>query len=513
MMSLLNGRDRSRRAAKFCSAIVIAISLLWCLPHPAAAQGEWSPPVDVSTPRFDGERQPNWNPRILSDRSGGVHALWALQTPGSSATGGDFILYARWQEGVWSAPNEIIAGPDGRGVSPFDAVIDEFGVMHIIFYGRDPGRDAFLYVTSAPVAEAGDSRAWSEPQSLVYYAGEAIFGAAGDLLVSGDELHMVAVEEGIFYDDLVHWRSEDGGHTWIEGKTFKAAVIDGARFWSPRLAMDELGNLHVAWVTEAAPGEGYDGAHALYHAVMPPGGSWSEPFQLALHESRDVFFNDVNIAVDGSGALHAIWNTSGLETYRWHRVSLDYGLTWSEMQPIYAGSGRTLWPAVAIDGDGWLHVVSSGNALNSGSNLIHAMWTGGEWSPLESLNAIHDVNGESPSTAVRLGNELHLLWRNDKRAAISHMVRTLDVAAIEPADYRTPEYLNSPSSDQSNRDHRGSTPADQSRTVDNVASKRLEGQPDLDASDASRSNFGLMLSLMPVLILIAAIAYMQTRGR
>ncbi|MCA9994140.1 MAG: exo-alpha-sialidase [Anaerolineales bacterium] len=460
---------------------------------------DWTPRADVYTQPLDQQTvQAAWFPRILVDTAGTIHAFWTYALPNSNYHLGDYIMYANFKDGQWSEPNEIIGSPDGRGASAIEIVIDTKGYFHIIWYGRKVGQDAWLYYSKAHVTEAESAQNWQTPVPILYYEGDALIDPATLLIDPADNLHLIAVEGGSTYEKFDYFRSEDGGVSWKMLSEFNGSLVNGVSFWQPQATFDNQQNIHVAWVAESSVGQGYDGTHTLYYTHSTDNGQSWLPISL-LGTSSDINYNDVALAYDGHAVLHAIWNTSGPGAKRFHRLSMDNGKSWSEPQILYQGSGRTMPPALAIDSQGDLHIVSSGDGSDATTELFYWRWNGKEWTDYQNLHSLYGYRGESPAIVISPNAELHLLWRNNQFFSISHTSRALNSPQASLAPIPTPNSLlfttsNTYAIEQEKSSGQQVTPPSLSQEIPIITQ---------EPSQTLRTNETLLLSIIPTFLLVA----------
>jgi hypothetical protein len=395
----------------------------------------WSNPVNIYTSPDKDNRNGVLNPRIILDSRGYVHAFWSVRTPGSNNVA-NYIMYSRLENGIWISPIEIIGSVEGRDVSPFEVVIDHSGFFHMVWYGRKPGTDAYLYYSRSYVDQAGSAQNWSTPVPLIYYGIESLYFPATLKVDSSDRLNLVTVY-GNFQTDLTYLRSDDSGQSWTKPIIFSGALVEGVWVWQPRMAIDEQGVIHLVWLSSTNAGITDIGNVAqssiLYSRSDDQGHSWTAPYILGTSKENYIF-SDANIIIDGTGITHVVWNSSVGGPARFHRYSRDGGKNWSDLIPIYPGSGRTQLPSVALDSKGRVHLVSSGNAYGTVVSLVYTWWDGTRWTDITSLTKLMNITGEAPQIAIGLGTELHMIWLNYAEHSLSYISRSIDDASpLAPA--------------------------------------------------------------------------------
>jgi hypothetical protein len=119
---------------------------------------------------------------------------------------------------------------------------------------------------------------------------------------------------------------------------------------------------------------------------------------------------------------------------RYHRISRDGGATWSDSKhiiPELVGVNGYVMPIV--DGAGQLHLIA--NMRTEAEQVVgiyYARWQGTSWSPVTpidvSLPEIHYT-----AAAVRLGNELHIVYNQLQGAEVWHIHGLVPQVSPQPA--------------------------------------------------------------------------------
>ena len=243
-------------------------------------------------------------PEVLAawtDGGGSVHALHAVRGHGLAerTLDGD-----RWSPpmatGVDGSQPHLAVGPDGQ------AALAEVGAAtHGLLVGVPRHGDVFV--------RARRGGAWG-PRVGVGLDGSQHSHAPRLAWDRRGTLHAVWLEgqDGrLFPTRLLHASSPDGGARWTEAADVVAS--DGRTLYSPRLAADGAGRLHLTF-TRFRHGVG-DPRH--FHAVWD-GSRWSAPAEiLPADGARD---SELETAVDDRGTLHALWKAAD---GRYRHATLD----------------------------------------------------------------------------------------------------------------------------------------------------------------------------------------------
>jgi hypothetical protein len=138
---------------------------------------------------------------------------------------------------------------------------------------------------------------------------------------------------------------------------------------------------------------------------------WTPTQRLTWNSSSSLY---PAIAVDPSGHVHVVWSdfTPGnWEIY--YKKSTDGGSTWMTGQRLTWNSGNSQFPAVAIDSSGHVHVVW--NDDSSGNSEIYYMKStngGASWLPSQRLTLTSGYS-DDPAIAVDSSGNVHVVWDDD----------------------------------------------------------------------------------------------------
>jgi hypothetical protein len=291
-----------------------------------------------STPTILHEGQGIGETAIIADQTGILHAFWP-QTEEDLPTA---IFYARFEDGVWTEPIDVIS-MDGflQGSS---AVVDQFGRIHLIWHHDS---DRTLYYSSASVTSATSANGWTTPVPLAQSNPHAHIAVAstGSLYI----VYPALQEDGVYF-----MQSADGGQTWALPARVGSPMRANASTEFTRLAVAPNGDLHVVW-TELTLPSGWPPLGVYYTKSSDGGLSWSEPIEIA----SDGFLEANIVAVD-ENELHVVWNAMGSISGRYQRWSSDAGVTWSQLHEIVVrqlGGGSTNPPSLSVDSAGTVHIV------------------------------------------------------------------------------------------------------------------------------------------------------------
>jgi len=348
----------------------------------------WSAPIRVSEPGGFA-----YSPFVVADEAGNLHAVWSENDtdPSEEDLQLETVYYARKDDTGWTTPIDIFIAPTGGQARVNRLRIDRAGRLHMLW-----SQAPYMVYATALAGNAASARAWqarSIAESVTY----------ADLAVSSDDvLHIVYIldRQGIYYI-----QSQDNGAHWSSPTTIWRTPDTEHSSGSVRIEVGEDGVIHVAWGISGND-HGWKPMGIAYARSVDSGQTWEQT--LTVMEGDNL----PNIGFDQQGGVHLVWdNPAGSILGRGHAWSTDNGKTWQRVERIFPGyRGQTLWPVIARDSAGTLHLVFAANSPKSGeSQVFHSMWSGNTWTEPKVISG-NLFGGESPSLAISEGNRLNVMW-------------------------------------------------------------------------------------------------------
>lgn len=147
--------------------------------------------------------------------------------------------------------------------------------------------------------------------------------------------------------EIYYIKSTNSGTSWTTGK--RLTWTSGSS-QLPAIAADPSDNLHLLWNDETP------GNNEIYYKKSTDGGATWTASRRLTSTSKDSY--SAAVALDSSSHIHVVWHdyTPGnIEIY--YMQSTDGGTTWTASKRLTATSGYSMWPDVAADASGNLHVV------------------------------------------------------------------------------------------------------------------------------------------------------------
>ncbi|NVM29837.1 MAG: right-handed parallel beta-helix repeat-containing protein, partial [Candidatus Helarchaeota archaeon] len=187
---------------------------------------------------------------------------------------------------------------------------------------------------------------------------------------------------------------------------------------APAIAIDALGNLHVAWVDLSDwNGAGTDG-DIFYKIYNTSTEAWSQTVVVTTESATAS--NGPAIGVNNLGNIYIVWcesNASETNIYEmfWNATSSSWSGNTTVSSEI-VGDSRN--PQIGVDENYNVHIVweASSSSLSSGADddIFYRMWneTGQSWSGTELVSLQSLLDSNSPSTVVEADGTVHLAWHD-----------------------------------------------------------------------------------------------------
>ncbi len=242
---------------------------------------------------------------------------------------------------------------------------------------------------------------WSAAQRLTWSSGASEGPAVA--VDSSDNLHAVWFDYTPGNWEIYYKRSTDGGATWSAVKRLTWTSGDS---FSPAVAVDSSNSIHVVWY-DNTPGH-----FEIYYRRSPDGGTtWGTVKRLTWTSGDSIF---PAIAIDGNGTIHVVWDANTSETDEiYYRKSPNGGTTWSTAQRLTWTSGSSTTPAIAVDSGNTIHIVWGDDTPGNPEFYYKKSADGGAaWSPAQRLTW---TSGKSYDAAITIdsGGAIHVVWSDD----------------------------------------------------------------------------------------------------
>jgi hypothetical protein len=419
-----------------------------------------------STAFFDIATDLDFYPQLVAEPGGVVHCFWDsshdLTTPlGQMGTDYDVYQSSNGSDGPeWSdmTPVDYLYGlTDNALVNNIDsdpvAVRAPNGLLAVGWRSNNPratpyGTDSDLFgavgfgrLTAVPelVNGTGFSDNTAGPPSDADNYPDIAYAPDGTLhavWTSNSSLLSGLADGDIFHASLtpgVGWSAPTSVNDFGPFDALTDIDID------PAFAIDDLGNLHVVWVSTYNLGStaGTD-PDLLYSTSTDAGVNWSAPVLANSTGTTDstTTGHDLEpvIAISSTGTLHVAWSTrANIQNAGVNDVDIAYasnsGSGWSAAELVNSAYGTAdgvtlpdddIFPSLALDSSGVPHIAwtSTVNHASTGNDpdIFHSERTGGAWSNPDFVNTTGAADGAidiSPVIAFTPDGNPHVAWSSD----------------------------------------------------------------------------------------------------
>lgn len=354
------------------------------VPAAAAADGAWSPAVDLSAPGFDGIE-----PRVGVDASGRATSVWerdgVIQTRSSNDGG------MTWSAGVdlssdadMSDASRITVDASGRAIAAWRA------------------RGAFGFAIQTRLSADGGAT-WSNTVTLAQQS-RAMRNPRVSINSSGDAVAVWVANKGWAGTAIQTSSTSDAGVTWSTPVDL-AVVQDTSP--QPQVAIDSAGRAIAVW------GDNVGGYYVVQTKSSLDGGlNWSAAVSLSQPMGGGSTEHPM-VSIDGSGRAIAVWTRTGIIQ---SSSSLDGGVTWSPAVDLSSNLGSSNDVEVSIDETGraiaiWSFALSGipQPIIQSSSSLDGGV----TWSPAIDVSE-SDYNASEPEVSVDGMGRAIAVWESEQ---------------------------------------------------------------------------------------------------
>lgn len=266
-----------------------------------------------------------------------LYATYHDTAPGNTQA---FLLRSKKGSKFKKASN--ITPHDGGAFSPRVAV-DSNEQVNVVWGDTLEARKRVVFLRSLD-----QGATFSDPVDISRSSGEAF---EPEIAVDKNDAINVAWEDTATGTSAIMFaRSTDGGDSFSE--PLRVSSPD-ARANEANIASDSLGNIHVVWV-----GESGDTLQAFYARSTDGGATFSEPLNISNVPGADI--HKLVVTTFNEMVYVGYNNEAGNSRQVFLVKSKDSGVTFSE--PVRVSNadrtkGRAHSPAMAVDGEGLLHIV------------------------------------------------------------------------------------------------------------------------------------------------------------
>jgi RHS repeat-associated protein len=268
------------------------------------------------------------------------------------------------------------------------------GILYAVYTKLESNWGVNVYVN--------DSGDWDTHETALTSAGASEENLDPAIAVdSRGNLHVVYQGS----DEQIYYREYAGG-TWATAVNISSGTGASTDQYRPTVVVDELDQPHVVWEGIAS-----GGTETRIWWNTRVGGKWQGAQQLSTYSGMDSYDQtEASLAVDKDGNLHVVWagRATGYTTVDqiWYAESVNE--QWQAPVRISDYSGMSSYTqgeaCVAVDGDGYVHVVWSGGATGytSDDQIWYAERTSSWQTPvrISTASGMDTEDQENPTLAV-----------------------------------------------------------------------------------------------------------------
>jgi hypothetical protein len=241
---------------------------------------------------------------------------------------------------------------------------------------------------------------WTSSTRLTWTSGDSVDPAI--TVDSSGYLHVVFEDTTPGNEEIYYKKSTDAGATWSGAK--RLTFTDGYS-WIPSIVSYAPSSLFIVWY-DATPGND----EVYFLKSTDAGATWSTSQRLTTTANPSIY---PAIAVDSVGGLHVVWSEGEYGAQEiYYQKSTDSGETWSTIQRLTWTAGDSIVPEMAVGPSDKLHLVWCDNTSEN-SELYYKSSTdfGSTWTSSKRLTwTTNDAN--DPSLSIDALGTLALIWES-----------------------------------------------------------------------------------------------------
>ncbi len=431
---------RSRWAASTTVLLIMILISSFSVgaPRRAVAQGDWTPPSEISNDQF------GWFPDLAADQNGTIHVIWGsgaidpnVPDPSAPEASLDLLRYRSLRDGAWTPMNDIAFTCTGGYTVRNSLAVNADGRLQALV------RTCFdLSTVSATTQEAWSALNWTAPLRLgsSYYNALAA-DSQGRLHAIYNEMVFGDEEQSKLASEIFYRRSDDGGQDWSV-RTNLANLSGGDE--RMQIDVDAQDRIHVVWDHGSDWYLGLDRPeYGIYRRSDDGGDTWQSQIVLGI-PGEPIVQTTLGLTLEGNPLV--VYRSAN-QRQIFFQSSPDGGANWMAAEPIPGIQARDPLErgldsySLTVDSANRMHLLIVGFPEASNASipmLMHLVWDGQRWSAPEIV-----AQGPNypmwPRAVVALGNQLHATWFTYTQAndwgdrRVWHSSKQLDSPAVAPA--------------------------------------------------------------------------------
>ena len=365
----------------------------------------------------------SWYPSITVDGAGNAHVAWFDDTDYVGSGADVDIFYKRWNatSNTWTT-TEVVSTESTNSSWYSSIAVDDVGNVHVAWSDYtsydNSGTDADIFYkrwntvsntwTTTEVVSTESTGNSRDPSIMVDGVGNAHVA-----WFDGTNYYGSGTDRDIFYK---RWNATS--NTWTTTEVVSTESTDNSR--DPSIAVDGVGNAHVAWeemTNYSSSGADEDIFYKRWNATS---NTWTTTEVVSTESTDSSYFP--SIVVDSAGNAHVAWTDAtnygtgtGLDIFykRWNATSN----TWTTTEVVSTEStGNSEESSIAVDGVGNVHVAwhVDYDGLGADEDIFYKRWNpnSSTWTTTEVVSIESTVDSEDPSIAVDDVGNAHVVWHD-----------------------------------------------------------------------------------------------------
>jgi len=179
----------------------------------------------------------------------------------------------------------------------------------------------------------------------------------------------------------------------------------------PEIAVESSGSVCLVWNDAGMPHASGD---VMFSRSSDGGRFWYTPVKVSVQGAAEPA-----LAIGSDNSLHSVWLTSIAKGKAAVNISSssDHGNSWSKPEVVAEGSNLMSEPAIAVDGDGTLHVVwIDRDQPGAGKDVHYTSGKVGNWTPTLNLSRTSKESGH-PRIVCGGKGKIFVAWsENDEQS-------------------------------------------------------------------------------------------------
>ncbi len=388
-----------------------------------ASSSSWTTTEVVSTESTDDSNRPS----LATDAAGNVYIAWHDETDYTGAGLDSDIFYNFWNASISSWDTTEVVSTESTHISWVPSLtVDTLGNVHVVWYdetdyaGAGSDTDIFYKRWDSSISSWTTTEVVSTESTDNSYSPSLAVDSSGNVHVAWNDRTAYGgsgTDIDIFYK---HWNSSTSSWTTTEVVSSESTGHSSA----PSLAVDDKGNIHVAWddrTAYAGAGGDYDIFYKFWNASTS---SWIVT-EVISTESTDTSF-EPSLAVDSSGNVHVVWldytdyaGAGGTDWDIFYKHWDNSTSSWTTTEVVSTEStDYSLYPSLAVDDKGNVHVAWHDETDYAGagldSDIFYKYWDAStsSWNATEVVSTESTDDSVRPSLAIDSIGYIHVAWED-----------------------------------------------------------------------------------------------------